>query len=60
VGHDLFKFFREPSVKNGPSVAEFWGAPQDSEEQAMADRAKMQGVREARQHCLAGQGELQA
>lgn len=29
-------FLRDRRVKNGPTVAEFWGAPQDAEEQSMA------------------------
>ena len=33
--YEIFKFFREPLVKGGPTVAEFWGAPQDAEEQSM-------------------------
>jgi anaerobic magnesium-protoporphyrin IX monomethyl ester cyclase len=34
--YEISKFFREPLVTHGPSVAEFWGAPQDPQEQAMA------------------------
>ena len=30
--------FREPLTKKGPTVAEFWGAPQDAEEESMAAR----------------------
>ena len=28
-------FFRDRRLWNGPIVAEFWGAPQDAEEQSM-------------------------
>jgi anaerobic magnesium-protoporphyrin IX monomethyl ester cyclase len=35
--HELISyFFRERRTKHGPTVAEFWGAPQDAEEQSMA------------------------
>jgi anaerobic magnesium-protoporphyrin IX monomethyl ester cyclase len=34
--HEIFGFFRDPLAKRGPTVAEFWGAPQDDEEQSMA------------------------
>jgi anaerobic magnesium-protoporphyrin IX monomethyl ester cyclase len=33
--YEIFKFFREPLTKCGPTLAKFWGAPQDLEEQAM-------------------------
>lgn len=34
--YEIRNFFRDPLVKNGPSVAEFWGAPQDAEENSMS------------------------
>lgn len=34
--HEVLSFFRKPLLKKGPTVAEFWGAPQDAEEQSMA------------------------
>jgi anaerobic magnesium-protoporphyrin IX monomethyl ester cyclase len=35
--HEIIGFFlRERRTKNGRTVAEFWGAPQDAEEQSMA------------------------
>jgi len=33
-------FFRDRHQKDGPTLAEFWGAPQDSEEEAMEVNAK--------------------
>ncbi|WP_262030081.1 magnesium-protoporphyrin IX monomethyl ester anaerobic oxidative cyclase [Microvirga sp. Mcv34] len=32
--HEVFGFIRDPLLRNGPSVAEFWGEPQDAEEEA--------------------------
>ena len=35
--HEIWNFlFRDRRVTNGPTLAVFWGAPQDSEEEAMA------------------------
>ncbi len=34
--YEIFKFFRERLTAHGPTLAEFWGAPQDAQEQAMA------------------------
>lgn len=37
---ELFNFlFRDRRVKNGPTLAEFWGAPQDAGEESMQKRA---------------------
>src|SRR5690242_15088345 len=33
--HEILEFFRARRLKWGPSVREFWGAPQDGEEQSM-------------------------
>ena len=33
--YEIRNFLRDPLVKNGPSVAEFWGDPQDGEEESM-------------------------
>jgi anaerobic magnesium-protoporphyrin IX monomethyl ester cyclase len=38
--YEIFKFFREPLVRRGPTVAEFWGAPQEGGEQAMSPRPR--------------------
>jgi anaerobic magnesium-protoporphyrin IX monomethyl ester cyclase len=33
--YEIFHFLRDPLVKRGPTVAQFWGAPQDEEETSM-------------------------
>ncbi|MEQ1694687.1 MAG: magnesium-protoporphyrin IX monomethyl ester anaerobic oxidative cyclase [Hyphomicrobiaceae bacterium] len=33
--HEIASFLRNPLVRSGPTLAAFWGAPQDSEEQSM-------------------------
>jgi anaerobic magnesium-protoporphyrin IX monomethyl ester cyclase len=33
--YEIWNFLRDPLVRAGPTVAEFWGAPQDGEEQSM-------------------------
>jgi anaerobic magnesium-protoporphyrin IX monomethyl ester cyclase len=33
--YEIRSFFRDPLVRNGPSVREFWGAPQDAQETSM-------------------------
>ncbi len=39
--HEVWSFlFRDQRVGNGPTVAAFWGAPQDAEEEAMALRPR--------------------
>jgi anaerobic magnesium-protoporphyrin IX monomethyl ester cyclase len=32
--YEIINFFRDPLMRKGPSVAEFWGNPQDAEEEA--------------------------
>ena len=34
--HEILSFLHDPLVRRGPTVAEFWGDPQDGEEDAMA------------------------
>jgi anaerobic magnesium-protoporphyrin IX monomethyl ester cyclase len=34
--YEILNFLRDRLVKHGPTVAEFWGAPQDSEEESMS------------------------
>ncbi len=34
--HEILNFMRDRLLKRGPTVAEFWGAPQDREEESMA------------------------
>ena len=34
--YEIINFFRDRLTRRGPSVAQFWGAPQDAEEQSMA------------------------
>jgi anaerobic magnesium-protoporphyrin IX monomethyl ester cyclase len=39
--HEIFNFiFRERRLKDGPTLAEFWGAPQDAEEESMLASTK--------------------
>ena len=33
--YEIINFLRDPLTRNGPSVAKFWGAPQDAEEESM-------------------------
>jgi anaerobic magnesium-protoporphyrin IX monomethyl ester cyclase len=38
--YEIFRFFfREPLTANGPTLAEFWGPPQEEEEESMLPRA---------------------
>jgi len=34
--HEIWGFLRDARLKDGPTVAKFWGAPQDSEEESMS------------------------
>jgi anaerobic magnesium-protoporphyrin IX monomethyl ester cyclase len=34
--HEILNFLRDRLVSNGPTVAAFWGAPQDDEEESMS------------------------
>ena len=34
--YEILNFLRDRLIKRGPTVAEFWGAPQDSEEESMS------------------------
>jgi len=34
--HEILSFIRDPLLPHGPSVADFWGEPQDAEEEASA------------------------
>jgi anaerobic magnesium-protoporphyrin IX monomethyl ester cyclase len=36
--YEIRNFLRDPLRKDGPTVAEFWGAPQEAEEVSMSDR----------------------
>lgn len=45
--YEILRWLREPLVKDGPSVAAFWGAAQDGEEEAMTPRAESRQRREA-------------
>jgi anaerobic magnesium-protoporphyrin IX monomethyl ester cyclase len=36
--YEILGFFRDPLRKDGPTVAQFWGAAQDAEEESMAIR----------------------
>jgi anaerobic magnesium-protoporphyrin IX monomethyl ester cyclase len=37
-------FFRDRRVADGPSLSDFWGAPQDAEEEAMMSRQKERSI----------------
>jgi anaerobic magnesium-protoporphyrin IX monomethyl ester cyclase len=47
--HEIRGFLRDPLVSNGPTVAEFWGLPQDTEEESMtaARPERIVGIRDA-------------
>jgi hypothetical protein len=34
--HEILGFLRDRRLKHGPTVEQFWGAPQDSEEESMS------------------------
>ncbi|MDW3543840.1 hypothetical protein NQ420_27600, partial [Escherichia coli] len=34
--HEILGFLRNRRLKDGPTVREFWGAPQDGEEESMS------------------------
>jgi anaerobic magnesium-protoporphyrin IX monomethyl ester cyclase len=43
--HEVFGFFfRDRRIADGPSLSGFWGAPQDSEEEAMLSRQKERSI----------------
>jgi anaerobic magnesium-protoporphyrin IX monomethyl ester cyclase len=43
--HEVLGFlFRDRRVANGPSLSDFWGPPQDSEEEAMMSRQKERSI----------------
>ena len=33
--YEIWNWFRDPLTRSGPTVSEFWGAPQDGEEKSM-------------------------
>jgi anaerobic magnesium-protoporphyrin IX monomethyl ester cyclase len=46
--HEIWNFlFRDRRLANGPTLVEFWGAPQDAEEEAMRVRRKAEPGRAA-------------
>lgn len=50
---EILGWLRDPPARSGPSVAEFWGAAQDAEEEAMAGRT---GTSPARRESALGPG----
>ena len=43
--HEVFGFlFRDRRIAGGPTLREFWGAPQDREEEAMASKQKERSI----------------
>ena len=43
--HEVLGFlFRDNRITNGPTLAQFWGAPQDAEEEAMASKQKERSI----------------
>jgi anaerobic magnesium-protoporphyrin IX monomethyl ester cyclase len=46
--YEIWNFLRDPLQRNGPTVAEFWGAAQDAEEESMASAVHQQGETGAR------------
>jgi anaerobic magnesium-protoporphyrin IX monomethyl ester cyclase len=42
--YEIWNFLRDPLRKDGPTVAQFWGAAQDAEEEAMTIRLDRRGV----------------
>jgi anaerobic magnesium-protoporphyrin IX monomethyl ester cyclase len=47
--YEILNFLRDPLARNGPTVGQFWGAPQDAEEESMTSTRVAQPVRRAHQ-----------
>ena len=46
--HEIWNFlFRDRRLAHGPTLVEFWGAPQDAEEEAMRVRTRAEPERAA-------------
>jgi anaerobic magnesium-protoporphyrin IX monomethyl ester cyclase len=45
--YEIWNFLRDPLCKDGPTVAAFWGAAQDAEEESMAIQGEPQRQRAA-------------
>jgi anaerobic magnesium-protoporphyrin IX monomethyl ester cyclase len=45
--YEILNFLKDPLVRNGPTVREFWGEPQDAEEYSMGAQAPEREVRAA-------------
>ena len=43
--HEIREFLFDRRLEHGPSVAQFWGAPQQAEEEAMAADGRERAVR---------------
>jgi anaerobic magnesium-protoporphyrin IX monomethyl ester cyclase len=49
--HEIRNFlFRDRRIMNGPTLEQFWGAPQDAEEEALSRPGRGRGVADARPH----------
>ena len=46
--YEIWNFLRDPLTRKGPTVAEFWGSPQDHEEQSMSAAFPEHAVRPRR------------
>jgi anaerobic magnesium-protoporphyrin IX monomethyl ester cyclase len=49
--YEILNFLRDPLVSNGPTVHQFWGAPQDAEEESMAVMRPAQQARRRPSNC---------
>ncbi len=45
--YEIFHFLRDPMTEHGPTVEQFWGAPQDDEEEAMVASRPVRSVRDS-------------
>lgn len=67
--HEIAGFLRDNHVRNGPTLAAFWGAPQDGEEEAMLTARgatdggdsgrRLAGVAMTRQNYLGAEEEVE-
>ena len=44
--YEIINFLLDPLTKSGPSVAKFWGAPQDAEEESMKVTSRRNSTRQ--------------
>jgi anaerobic magnesium-protoporphyrin IX monomethyl ester cyclase len=58
--YEIVNFFRDPLVRSGPTVRQFWGAPQDAEEESMAAGRPAQSAGGAHQFAFSARQSVHA